>query len=285
MHARFREPVVEAHARALQVGLDPVHDAPRGQQADLLGALVGEIGEPLAVLLAGAPAPARRRTRPGSRLRRARPRDPAPAGSAPRRCGTDAPSARPRRCSSTRAAPASPPWPARAPGCRPARRCDRCRCESDPVGLALTNSTCTRRSPPNGSEPKLEPSWRIVLTCSRTQSSLSVKLRKPGWRGLPTSQERRRILGQHGRDRAGDVHRVRAARADSALGAQGEVRRVVAELGPRGAIDGDLGQLDRRQQACLLAALDGVANQFDQPIANQRCVERGHGLNSPLRAV
>ena len=50
MTLRFGEPVVEAHPRAVQVGFDPVHDPPRGQRADLFGALRGQIGEPIAVL-------------------------------------------------------------------------------------------------------------------------------------------------------------------------------------------------------------------------------------------
>ena len=65
--ARLGEPVVEADARAVEVGLDPVHDAPRGQRADLLGALLGQVGEAIAVLLTDRLRPARRRTRPGSR--------------------------------------------------------------------------------------------------------------------------------------------------------------------------------------------------------------------------
>ena len=51
---------------------------------------------------------------------------------------------------------------------------------SGPVGLALTNSTWTRPSLATGSEPNCAPSARMVLTCSRSQSSASVKFKNPG---------------------------------------------------------------------------------------------------------
>ena len=51
MTPRFGEPVVEVHARPLEVGLDPVHDAPRRERANLLGVFFGQVGEPVAVLV------------------------------------------------------------------------------------------------------------------------------------------------------------------------------------------------------------------------------------------
>ena len=49
-----------------------------------------------------------------------------------------------------------------------------------PVGLTLTNSTCTRCPAPMSKRPKRGPAAMIALTCWRSQSSDSAKLMNPG---------------------------------------------------------------------------------------------------------
>ena len=58
---------------------------------------------------------------------------------------------------------------------------------------------------------------------------------------LDARQIRRRILGDHGRDRPGDLDRIRPARPDRAFGPQREARREVALLGLGRTLDRHLG--------------------------------------------
>jgi hypothetical protein len=104
------------------------------------------------------------------------------------------------------------------------------------------------------------------------------------WLGsLETGQERWWIARQHGRNGAGDIHRVSPAGPDDAARLQGEVRRVVAQLWPRGSVDDNFWHLDQRQQARLLCARDRVLDKQNEALAHHRGFGRGHPREIPLR--
>ena len=57
------------------------------------------------------------------------------------------------------------------------RACATC---SGPVGLTLTNSTCTRSPSPTRTLPYFSPASRMASTCRASHESKSEKLMKPG---------------------------------------------------------------------------------------------------------